>query len=42
MKDEYYRLRGWDEATGLQTAAGLASLGLGDVAEELEKTGLLK
>ncbi len=42
MKDEYYRLRGWDEASGLQTRAGLEALDLGDVAAELGKTGLIK
>ncbi len=42
MKDEYYRLRGWDESTGLQTSAVLNALGLGDVAAELAKQGLLK
>jgi aldehyde:ferredoxin oxidoreductase len=42
MKDEYYRLRGWDEASGLQTRAGLEALNLGDVANELDEKGLLK
>ena len=42
MKDEYYRLRGWDEASGLQTKGGLEALNLGDVAAELGKTGLVK
>jgi aldehyde:ferredoxin oxidoreductase len=42
MKSEYYRLRGWDEESGLQTKTGLEALGLGDVASELEKTGLVK
>ncbi len=41
MKDEYYRLRGWDVATGLPTAAGLEGLGLGDVAHDLRGRGLL-
>jgi len=41
MKDEYYRLRGWDEATGLQTAAGMDALGLEDVAKVLRGKGLL-
>jgi aldehyde:ferredoxin oxidoreductase len=41
MKDEYYRRRGWDEASGLQTKAGLEALGLGDVARELAKMKLL-
>jgi aldehyde:ferredoxin oxidoreductase len=42
MKDEYYQLRGWDEASGLQTRAGLEALNLGDVAKELKKTGQLR
>jgi aldehyde:ferredoxin oxidoreductase len=42
MKDEYYQLRGWDEASGLQTRAGLEALDLGDVADELAKKELLK
>ena len=41
MKDEYYPLRGWDVATGLQTRAKLEELGLGEVAEDLEQRGLL-
>ena len=42
MKDEYYRLRVWDEASGLQTRAGLEALGMGDVAQELAKKELVK
>ncbi len=41
MKDEYYKLRNWDMATGLQTANSLQDLDLGDVAQDLEKRGLL-
>ena len=41
MKDEYYGLRGWDVATGLQTASGLEQLGLGDIVPEMERRGLL-
>ena len=41
MKDEYYQLRQWDVATGLQTRAGLEKLGLQDVAQDLEQRGLL-
>jgi aldehyde:ferredoxin oxidoreductase len=37
MKTEYYRLRGWDAHTGLQTREKLNELGLSDVADELEK-----
>jgi aldehyde:ferredoxin oxidoreductase len=36
MKDEYYQLRQWDIATGLQTRAKLAQLGLRGVAQGLE------
>ncbi len=41
MKDEYYALRGWDAATGLQTRPCLEGLGLADVAGDLEQRGLL-
>ncbi|MEW6142477.1 MAG: aldehyde ferredoxin oxidoreductase family protein [Chloroflexota bacterium] len=41
MLDEYYVRRGWDRTTGLQTRQKLEALGLGDVANELEKTGRL-
>ena len=36
MKTEYYRLRGWDPSTGLQTKEKLHQLGLDDVAIDLE------
>jgi aldehyde:ferredoxin oxidoreductase len=35
MKDEYYKLRGWDVATGLQTKVQLESIGLGDIVSEM-------
>jgi len=41
-KDEYYRLRQWDVATGLQTRAKLEELELKDVARDLEKRGLIR
>lgn len=41
LKDEYYQLRQWDIATGLQTRAKLEKLGLSDIAEDLERRGLL-
>ena len=41
MKGEYYQLRGWDVATGLQTRAKLVELGLGDIADDLEQRGLI-
>ena len=37
MLDDYYRRRGWDAETGLQTRVGLAALGMTDVADELAK-----
>jgi aldehyde:ferredoxin oxidoreductase len=37
LLDEYYLARGWDPATGLQTRAKLAELGLGHLIPELEK-----
>jgi aldehyde:ferredoxin oxidoreductase len=42
MKDEFYRIRGWDIATGLQTRTKLEELGLSDVARRLEVEGLLR
>ena len=41
MKDEYYSIRGWDVATGLQKRGTLEGLGLKDVADDLEGRGLL-
>ncbi|MEM2896928.1 MAG: aldehyde ferredoxin oxidoreductase family protein [Candidatus Bathyarchaeia archaeon] len=41
MLDEYYELRGWDKKTGLIPKEKLEKLGLGYVAEELEKLGKL-
>ncbi|MBW2143874.1 MAG: hypothetical protein JRG75_05695, partial [Deltaproteobacteria bacterium] len=41
LKDEFYGLRGWDVATGLQTRAKLRELGLDDVAVELADRGLV-
>ncbi len=37
MKDEYYQLRGWDVASGLQTKAKLKEVGLPDIIEELAR-----
>jgi aldehyde:ferredoxin oxidoreductase len=37
MRDEFYRLRGWDQETGIPTATKLISLDLGDVAEEIHR-----
>ncbi len=42
MKDEYYGYRGWDVETGLQTRTRLEELELGDIADDLERRGLLK
>ena len=41
MKDEYYQLRRWDVATGLQTKATLEELELEDVAQDLEQRELI-
>lgn len=41
FKTRFYRLQGWDTSTGYPTRATLASLGLGYVADELEKHGKL-
>ncbi|MFC1895759.1 aldehyde ferredoxin oxidoreductase C-terminal domain-containing protein, partial [Thermodesulfobacteriota bacterium] len=40
MKDEFYRIRGWDVATGFQTRAKLQELELDDIAHTLEREGL--
>jgi aldehyde:ferredoxin oxidoreductase len=41
MKDDYYRLRGWQVSSGLQTKNKLKELYLADIAVELEKMGLI-
>ena len=41
MLDNYYELRGWDKKTGLPTRATLESLGLGAVADQLQKMNRL-
>jgi len=41
MRREFYRIRGWDPATGLQTRAKLEALDLEDVACGLEERGLV-
>lgn len=41
MLDRYYELRGWNPANGYPTRAGLEALGLGDVADGLERAGRL-
>jgi len=41
MKDEYYEIRGWDVATGLQTKSKLSELSLADVAQKMEEEGLV-
>ena len=41
MKEEFYRLRCWDPASGLQTRETLERLGLGAVADDLAQRGLL-
>lgn len=40
-KDEYYSLRGWDVRTGIPTKRTLLDFELGEVADDLEKRGLL-
>jgi aldehyde:ferredoxin oxidoreductase len=42
MKDEYYGLRGWDVAAGLQKKEQLNKLGLDFVCSELDELGFLK
>lgn len=41
MKNEYYELRGWDIETGIPTKQTLEKLGLKDVADDLDKRGIL-
>jgi aldehyde:ferredoxin oxidoreductase len=41
MKSEYYEIRGWDPHTGLQKRTRLQELNLGEMADTLEKEGLL-
>ena len=41
MKDDYYRQRGWDVKTGLQTDKNLQKQGLGFVCEALDASGCL-
>jgi len=36
MREEFYRIRGWDPATGVPTRSKLRELNLSDVAEGLE------
>jgi len=41
LRDEYYQLRGWDVPSGLQTRRTLEELGLNDIAEDLDRRGLI-
>ena len=41
MLDNYYELRGWSKKTGVPTRASLDRVGLGYIADELEKINLL-
>jgi len=41
MKEDYYELRGWDIETGIPTKQTLEKLGLKDVADDLDKRGIL-
>jgi len=41
LLDEYYKLHGWDQSTGIPTKVTLDNLGLSDVAEELCSLGKL-
>jgi len=41
MKDEYYKYRGWDVSSGLQTEEKLIELGLGDILEDLKTKRLV-
>lgn len=41
MLDDYYEARGWDKETGLPTRAKLETLGLKEIADDLESMGRL-
>jgi len=41
LKPAWYRAHGWDVETGLPTRATLESLGLADIADDLERRGVL-
>ena len=41
MRADYYQFRRWDIATGLQTRKQLTEIGLEDIADDLERRGLL-
>ncbi len=40
--DEYYKMRGWDQKTGLPTWEKLIELDLSHVAQELKKVNALR
>jgi hypothetical protein len=42
MLSDYYRVRRWDEQTGVPTPALLHDLGLDDVASDLRREGILR
>ena len=42
MLDEYYDLHGWDRKTSFPKKRTLVDLGLGSVADDLEKIGKLR
>jgi aldehyde:ferredoxin oxidoreductase len=42
LLDEYYSLHGWDVKTGWQTRESLEDLGLAELADDLQKAGLLE
>jgi len=41
MLEEYYKVRGWDQRTGMPTRRALEKVGLNTIADELEKMGRL-
>ena len=41
MVDNYYKQRGWDTITGWPTRTKYEQLGLGHVADEMARLGLL-
>jgi aldehyde:ferredoxin oxidoreductase len=42
MLDRFYELNGWDRQTGWPTRKGMEELGLGEIAERLDRVGRLK
>ena len=42
MRKEFYEIRGWDPASGLQKAQTLEELDMPDLAEDLKRMDLIQ